>query len=271
MALPPKGGSGLGAAITRRDFLNGVPIAVGGAAAGGLLPEFIAAALRAVRRRRTRPDYPPAADRAARNHPAASKPRTLCAIRLPGRIRHPAPRRRQTTARARRATIWSSLAAASAGLPRRISTAPGTGPPASSFSTTMTISAVMPSVMNSPRRPLGADEWRNVFDRQSAALQRRGGWSPENARHRSRRADEEMRRSEFLRLARPGARHILRSGNLRRRQARVLGRRRRWSEFLAASPLPPAGTRRHCPHRGSEDRLFSRPVVRPKRNRDWRG
>ena len=29
--------------ITRRDFLNGIPIAVGGAMAGGLLPEFIAA------------------------------------------------------------------------------------------------------------------------------------------------------------------------------------------------------------------------------------
>ena len=31
--------------ITRRDFLNGIPIAVGGAMAGGLLPEFIAATL----------------------------------------------------------------------------------------------------------------------------------------------------------------------------------------------------------------------------------
>jgi spermidine dehydrogenase len=33
------------APITRRDFLNGVPLAVGGAVAGGVLPEFIATAL----------------------------------------------------------------------------------------------------------------------------------------------------------------------------------------------------------------------------------
>jgi len=33
--------------ITRRDFLNGVPIAIGSVVAGGLFPEFVAAALAA--------------------------------------------------------------------------------------------------------------------------------------------------------------------------------------------------------------------------------
>ena len=35
------------APITRRDFLNGIPIAVGGAVAAGLSPEYIAAAFAA--------------------------------------------------------------------------------------------------------------------------------------------------------------------------------------------------------------------------------
>ena len=35
------------ASITRRDFLNGVPIAVGGAVAAGLSPDSIAAAFAA--------------------------------------------------------------------------------------------------------------------------------------------------------------------------------------------------------------------------------
>src|SRR5271170_1750902 len=70
MALPPEARSGLDAAITRRDFLNGVPVAVG-AAAGGILPEFIGAAVADGQMPQDAIGYPPAAIGLRGDHPGS--------------------------------------------------------------------------------------------------------------------------------------------------------------------------------------------------------
>src|SRR5277367_1297884 len=58
--------------MTRRDFLNGVAIAVGGAIAGGLAPEFIAAAVAAERAVQDAAGYyPPALTGLRGNHPGS--------------------------------------------------------------------------------------------------------------------------------------------------------------------------------------------------------
>jgi spermidine dehydrogenase len=67
-----RGHSGGKGSITRRDFLNGVPIAVGTTAAGGLLPELFAAALASGRAPQDLPnDYPPALTGLRGNHPGS--------------------------------------------------------------------------------------------------------------------------------------------------------------------------------------------------------
>ena len=59
-------------AITRRDFLSGVPIAVGGTAIGGVLPELFATALADGRAPQDLPDYyPPALTGLRGNHPGS--------------------------------------------------------------------------------------------------------------------------------------------------------------------------------------------------------
>src|SRR5579864_6448210 len=60
------------APITRRDFLNGIPIAVGGAVAAGLSPEYIAAAFAAAPAPQDAPGYyPPALTGLRGSHPGA--------------------------------------------------------------------------------------------------------------------------------------------------------------------------------------------------------
>ena len=60
------------APITRRDFLNGIPIAVGGAVAAGLSPEYIAAAFAAEPAPQDAPGYyPPALTGLRGSHPGA--------------------------------------------------------------------------------------------------------------------------------------------------------------------------------------------------------
>ena len=70
MALPPKSASGLDAAITRRDFLNGVPVAVG-VTAGGMLPEFIGTAFADGQVPQDAVGYPPAATGLRGDHPGS--------------------------------------------------------------------------------------------------------------------------------------------------------------------------------------------------------
>ncbi len=58
--------------ITRRDFLNGIPLAIGGAVAGQLLPAYIAAAFGAGRAPQDAPGYyPPALTGMRGSHPGA--------------------------------------------------------------------------------------------------------------------------------------------------------------------------------------------------------
>src|SRR5258708_20298105 len=60
------------ASITRRDFLNGIPIAVGGAVAVGLSPEYIAAAFAEDPAPQDAPGYyPPALTGLRGSHPGA--------------------------------------------------------------------------------------------------------------------------------------------------------------------------------------------------------
>src|SRR5271170_1758108 len=73
-----------------------------------------------------------------------------------------------------------------------------------------------------------------------------------------------MRRPEFLCLARPRPRHIFRPRNLRRRQAGDLDRRRIVERVARRIAVAAQGARRHCQNRASENRLFSRIVVRPE-------
>src|SRR5580704_15252763 len=59
-------------AITRRDFLNGVPIAIGGTAVSGVLPDALAAALADGRAPQDLPSYyPPALTGLRGNHPGS--------------------------------------------------------------------------------------------------------------------------------------------------------------------------------------------------------
>jgi spermidine dehydrogenase len=81
MALPPEARSGLDAAITRRDFLNGVPVAVG-APVGGILPEFIGAAVADGQMPQDAIGYPPAAIGLRGDHPGSFE--TAHALRDPG-------------------------------------------------------------------------------------------------------------------------------------------------------------------------------------------
>jgi spermidine dehydrogenase len=60
------------APITRRDFLNGIPIALGGAAAGTLLPEYIASAFAAGPAAQDAPGYYPPAPTGLRGSHAGS-------------------------------------------------------------------------------------------------------------------------------------------------------------------------------------------------------
>jgi spermidine dehydrogenase len=58
--------------ITRRDFLNGIPLAIGGAVAGQLLPEYVAAAFAAGQAPQDAPGYyPPALTGMRGSHPGA--------------------------------------------------------------------------------------------------------------------------------------------------------------------------------------------------------
>jgi spermidine dehydrogenase len=60
------------AQITRRDFLNGIPLAIGGAVAGQLLPEYVAAAFGAGQAPQDAPGYyPPALTGMRGSHPGA--------------------------------------------------------------------------------------------------------------------------------------------------------------------------------------------------------
>src|SRR5258708_20764517 len=60
------------ASITRRDFLNGIPIAVGGAVAAGVSPEYIAAAFAEDPAPQDAPGYyPPALTGLRGSHPGA--------------------------------------------------------------------------------------------------------------------------------------------------------------------------------------------------------
>src|SRR5580693_895977 len=63
---------GRAASITRRDFLNGIPLAVGGAVAGGLLPDAFAAAFADGPAPQDAPGYyPPALTGLRGSHPGA--------------------------------------------------------------------------------------------------------------------------------------------------------------------------------------------------------
>src|SRR5580693_2780753 len=63
---------GMDVAITRRDFLNGIQIAIGGAAAGALRPEFIAAGFAAGQAPQDVPGYyPPALTGMRGSHPGS--------------------------------------------------------------------------------------------------------------------------------------------------------------------------------------------------------
>src|SRR5271170_3771852 len=140
MALPPEARSGLDAAITRRDFLNGVPVAVG-AAAGGILPEFIGAAVADGQMPQDAIGYPPAAIGLRGDHPGSFE--TAHALRDPGFWQQAGP----VTPTGEDYDLVI-VGGGISGLRRRSSTARGPNPPASSSSITTTISAVMPSAMN---------------------------------------------------------------------------------------------------------------------------
>jgi spermidine dehydrogenase len=63
---------GRAASITRRDFLNGIPLAIGGAASAGLLPDAIAAAFADGPAPQDAPGYyPPALTGLRGSHPGA--------------------------------------------------------------------------------------------------------------------------------------------------------------------------------------------------------
>src|ERR1700685_4498138 len=67
-----KRGAGGKRAITRSDFLNGVPIAVGSATTGGLLPGLFGAALATGRAPQDLPNYyPPTLTGLRGNHPGS--------------------------------------------------------------------------------------------------------------------------------------------------------------------------------------------------------
>src|ERR1700734_170724 len=58
--------------VTRRDFLNGIPLTIGGAVASQLLPEYIAAAFAADQAPQDVPGYyPPALTGLRGSHPGA--------------------------------------------------------------------------------------------------------------------------------------------------------------------------------------------------------
>ena len=141
MALPPKSASGLDAAITRRDFLNGVPVAVG-VTAGGKLPEFIGAAFADGQVPQDAAGYPPTATGLRGDHPGSFE--TAHALRDAG--------------------FWSQAGAVTptgedydlvvvgggiSGLAAAHFYRASAETRASSFSITMTISAVTPSATNS--------------------------------------------------------------------------------------------------------------------------
>ena len=130
---------GMGARITRRDFLNGVSVAVGGSIAGGLLPGLAMPGRAAAAAPQDKAGYyPPALTGLRGSQSAASKSPTACATAVFGRnpARSPIPAS---------ATIWWSWAAASAVCQPRTSIAQVAEMRASSFSTTMMTSAAMPS------------------------------------------------------------------------------------------------------------------------------
>jgi hypothetical protein len=128
--------------ITRRDFLNGCPIAVGGAIAAGLLPEFAAKALAG----------PPAQDAPGYDPPALTGLRGnhVGSFEIAHRLRNG-----DFWSRARPVDSLDEtydlvvVGAASAGLRRRISIAPDRKTRGFSSSTITMISVVTPSAMNS--------------------------------------------------------------------------------------------------------------------------
>ena len=65
--------------ITRRDLLDGIAIAVGGAAAGALLPELVAAALAEEAAQDAAGYYPPALSGLRGNHPGSFEDRPRAA------------------------------------------------------------------------------------------------------------------------------------------------------------------------------------------------
>ena len=74
------------APITRRDFLNGIPIAVGGAVAAGLSPEYIAAAFADDPAPQDEPGYyPPALTGMRGSHPGSFEAAHACATATSGR------------------------------------------------------------------------------------------------------------------------------------------------------------------------------------------
>src|SRR5580693_4151710 len=128
---------GMGARITRRDFLNGV--AVGGSIAGGLLPRLAMPGRAAAAAPQDQAGYyPPALTGLRGSHvgsfEVAHSLRDGSVGRNPARSPIPAS-----------ATIWWSWAAASAVCQPRTSIAHVAETRASSSSTTMMISAAMPS------------------------------------------------------------------------------------------------------------------------------
>jgi spermidine dehydrogenase len=70
--VPDDQALGMGAQITRRDFLNGIPLAVGGAVAGAALPDFLATAVAAEPAPQDAPGYyPPALTGLRGSHPGS--------------------------------------------------------------------------------------------------------------------------------------------------------------------------------------------------------
>ena len=244
------------ASITRRDFLNGIPIAVGGAVAAGVSPEYIAAAFAADPAPQDAPGYyPPALTGLRGSHPGAFE----AAHRLrDGDFWSQAG----NSSKPMRATISLSWAAASAGSRRRISIGRSTQ------------DARILILDN--HDDFGGHAKRNEFSLDGRiALINGGTLLIDSPRPYSAVADgllktlgidpvaltQKCSHSDFYPSLGLQSQHISRQGNVRRRQADRRAARHFVGTTARRRAVVAKGAKRHRAHPGSGDRLYAGPDV----------